>query len=237
MTTTYVSGGRLGDFIQQLSIVYERFLVDKKPAIIYISNRGDAFQMGIEKSYRDLLPIVSKQPYIKEFKIHKGEPYDIDLSSWRNHIATDGYLEWMKKEYNIEWGKHQWLFNIPTNPIWKDCLIINTTHRRFPDMINWMILLRRCQPNKVVFVGFDDQDYQYFVQHAFNIRFHKLHSLLELCTILNSCKLFIGSLSAPLSFALGLHTKTKIGLFGKKENHVDYKYFQHLGKNISSVIK
>lgn len=237
MTTIYVSGGRLGDFIQQLSIVYERFLLDRKPAIIYISNRGDTFQKGLEKAYNDLMPILSKQPYIKEFKIHNEEPYDIDLSSWRKHLQTDHYLIWMKKEYHIDWGKHKWLFNIPTNPIWKKYIVINTTHRRFPDMINWTILIRRWRPENMVFIGFDQEDYLHFVKHVFKIRFHRLHSLLELCTILNSCKLFIGSLSSPLSFAMGMHVPTKIGFFGKKENHMDYRVFHTIGNNIPKVLK
>jgi ADP-heptose:LPS heptosyltransferase len=89
--------------------------------------------------------------------------------------------------------------------------------------------------NKVFFVGFDRDDYQHFVKHACQINYYKPTSLLELFVIINSCKMFIGSLSSPLSMALGLHAPTKIGFFGKKVNHCDYQYFHLIGKNIPSV--
>lgn len=242
MTRVYVSGGKLGDFIQQLSVVYERFLVDKEPAIVYISDRGDTFRFGVEKAYEDLLPIISKQPYIKEFKIHHGEPYDVDLSSWRKYTAQNplnDYLTWMKKEYGIEWGKHKWILNISTNPIWKDKIVINTTHYRFPETFPWHLQFRRMMnPNKLVFVGFDPVDYQDFVKRTgLKVRFHKPTSIHDFCIIINSCEMFVGSLSAPLSFAFGLHARLKIGYFGQKQNHFDYQVFRTIGKFIPSVLK
>lgn len=235
MTTVYVSGGKLGDFIQQLSIVYERFLLDRKPAILYIDNRGDPFTLGVQKAYEDLLPIISKQYYIKEFKVYQGEPYDVDLSSWRKHIwhgsqVMDNYLTWMKKEYNLLWGKHAWIHNIPLDLKWNDHVVINTTHYRFPDMLNWFLLCRRCPKEKIVFVAFDPKEYQHFSSMTrTNFRFHKPTSLLEFCIIIRSCLLFVGSLSAPLSFAFGLHAPMKIGLHGKRTNHFDYQVFHNIG--------
>lgn len=238
-TTVYVSGGKLGDFIQQLSVVYEKFLVDKEPAIVYISNRGDTFRFGVQKAYEDLLPIVSKQPYIKEFKIHHGEPYDVDLSSWRAYTAHDpltDYLTWMKVEYGIDWGKNKWILNIPTDPNWKDKIVINTTHYRFPETFPWQDY-SNTEPHKLIFVGFDAKDYEDFVARTgFQVLFFKPHSIYDFCIIIQSCELFVGSLSAPLSIAFALHAPLRIGFFGKKQKHPDYHIFQTIDTFIPSSL-
>lgn len=234
-TVSYVSGGKFGDFIQQLSIIYERFLLDKRPAVLYISNRGDHFTYGVKKAYKDLFPIVSKQHYIKEFKIHQGEPFDVDLSSWRHRITNgvdfiDNYILWMKYEYNIDWGKHKWILDIPKCPFWEDTIIVNTTNNRFPDNIDWHAFPRQ----KLVFIGFNKDGYNYFVKNVFSIHFHQVQTLYEMCIILNSCKIFIGSLSAPLSLAFGLHSPFKIGF---QKNHYEYGLFRCIQDNIPSVVR
>lgn len=230
--TIYISGGKIGDFIQQLSIIYEKFLLDKKPAILFLSDRGDVFHYGIEKAYSDLIPIVSRQPYIKEFKLYQGETYDVDLSSWRRHMDPfrDNYLEWMKKEYSIEWGKHKWLHNIPMNPIWKYKVVVNTTHNRFPTMINWKKLYHQ---HELVFVGFEKGEHDHFIQTTdLHTPFYKPHSFIELCIIIHSCQLFVGSLSSPLSLAFGLHVPLQIGFY---HNPFDLPAFYNIGKHISST--
>lgn len=240
-TVSYVSGGKLGDFIQQMSIIYEKFLMDGRPAILYISERGDSFRHGIQQAYLDLEPIVSAQDYIKEFKIHEGEPYDIDLSIWRKYISEtplETYVAWIKKEYSVDWGKHKWLYHIPTDPQWNDKIIINTTQYRFPDMKKWFDGLRSYSKEKLVFVGFNVADFHDFIQRTrFKICFHNCSSLWDLTIILNSCQLFKGSLSSPLSIALGLHIPCDIGFFGSENNHFDYQVFYNIGKNIPGQIK
>jgi len=242
-TVSYVSGGKLGDFIQQMSIIYEKFLMEGRPAILYISERGDGdtFRHGVQQAYLDLQPIVSAQEYIKEFKIHEGEPYDIDLSSWRKYTSTtplETYVAWIKKEYGVDWGKHKWLHHIPTDPQWNDKIIINTTQYRFPDVKNWVDGLHRYSKEKLVFVGFHVADcHDFMLRMHFKIRFHNCSSLWDLAIILNSCQLFMGSLSSPLSIALGLHIPCDIGFFGSENNHFDYQVFSNIGKNISGQIQ
>lgn len=244
-TISYVSGGKLGDFIQQMSIIYERYLLDNKKVILYISDRGDTFRHGIKKAYEDLYPIVSRQFYIEEFKIHCSEPYDLDLSSWRKHIwvngNTDGnYIQWIKNEYNIDWGKHQWLYNIPTDHYWENKIVLNTTKYRFPDMANLLKLLYKYKHGQIIFVGFDFLEHEFYKEQTdHSIRFYSPSSLLDFSIIINSCQSFIGSLSAPLSLALALHVPCEIGFSTKIENNFDcYKSFHNINKNINiSILK
>ena len=101
----YLGGGMLGDFIQQLSIVYEKFLETNTPCILYIADHGDNFKFSVQTTFEDLLPIVSRQSYILEFKIHNDEPFDVDLSAWRESIYDKSYIDCMKHHYGIDWGR------------------------------------------------------------------------------------------------------------------------------------
>ena len=85
MSIKYISGGLLGDFIHQLSIVNELYIKTNRKGIIYIANIGDNFRNGLEKTYSDLYDIVMLQEYIEGFKIYNGESYDYNLSEWRTY--------------------------------------------------------------------------------------------------------------------------------------------------------
>lgn len=234
MVATYLSGGKTGDFIQQLSVVYEKFLVDKEPAVLYIGERGDSFRYGVITAYHDLKPILSLQPYIKEFKIYQGEPYDMDLTQWRRRIDHESYISSMKQEYGIDWGKNKWLHNIPIDPRWSGYIVVNTTHYRFPDEINWQSF----SAPQVLFVGFEKNEHDHFIRATnFSVDFYRPSSLFEFCVVIASCRLFIGSLSAPLSLAFGLHAPLEIGFFGRKNNHPDYRAFHNMKQYIDDTIK
>lgn len=238
MAISYVSGGKLGDFIQQLSVIYEKFLMDGKHAILYLSDRGDSFRHGIQQAYTDLQPLISRQSYIQEFKIHQGEPYDVDLSSWRRHIGQttpENFVMWIKKEYGVDWGKHPWLCNIPNDPKWKDKVVVNTTHYRFPDSDKWISNLRSYPKDKLVFVGFDAAEYHDFVRRTrLKIHFHRPASLWDFVVILHSCLFFTGSLSMPLSVAFGLSTPCEIGFV--VSNEYEYNIFQNLQQNMKKKV-
>ena len=79
----YISGGLLGDFVHQLSIINENFLRTGRKGILYIANIGDTFRFGVSRAYADTFPIVSKQIYIKTYAVHNNERYDVNLSNWR----------------------------------------------------------------------------------------------------------------------------------------------------------
>jgi hypothetical protein len=89
MSIIYISGGLLGDFIHQLSIINEVYIKTKKKGVLYIANIGDTFRNGLDKTYNDLYEIVILQEYIEDFKIYNNEKYDIDLSIWRSYPARD----------------------------------------------------------------------------------------------------------------------------------------------------
>jgi len=130
---TYVSGGLLGDFIHQLSIINETFLNTGRKGILYIANNigGDNFRYDLSKTFEDTYKIVSEQKYIKEYKIYNNEQYDINLSSWRNSkfLLKTTWDKVFYDTYNIEWGIHPWI-HVPTDDNWKDKILITTSSYR-----------------------------------------------------------------------------------------------------------
>ena len=203
---TYVSGGRLGDFIHQLSIISENYKKTGKKGVLYISNRGDAFSVDLKETYDALYEIIISQDYIESFHIHCDEKFDVNLSQWRCHrkLETQDLITTFKEIYSIDFG-NKWLYINEKDEKWKDIIVINTTSRRFPG--NFEKIRNDMASNKYIYVAAIEDEYTYFKNRTniHDINYYKPTSLYELFIIINSCKLFIGSLSAPLSIATALN--------------------------------
>ena len=230
MNIIYISGGLLGDFFHQLSIINEIYIITNKKGVLYIANIGDKFRNGLEKTYNDLYEIVILQEYIQDFKIYNNEKYDINLSIWRNYIhdSRDNLYNIIKNKYNIDWGKNKWLNNIPKLKEWENKTIINTVEYRFPNKSFFEPLINVDLTN-FVYVSIFKNEYDYFVNKTnIQINYYSPKSLMELCIILNSCEKVIGSLSAPLSIATSLHKNCAYGIDDSKD-------FLYLFKGITNV--
>jgi hypothetical protein len=214
----YISGGKLGDFIHQLSVVNEYFYETGRKGILYISesngdlvNFGDTFTYGIQNTYSDTYPLLIKQRYIYDYKIYNHEKYDINLNHWRGIFSTNkGWDTIFKDIYDVSWGKHKWIHtNIDAS--FKDKIVVNTVHYRFCENINFNKLYEEFK-DKMVFLSTSEEEYNYFVHKTgLTIPFHIVKDFETLCTIINSCKLFVGSTSAPLTIAHALFVEQIAG--------------------------
>ena len=83
---------------------------------------------------------------------------------------------------------------------WKDKVLINTVDYRFLD-IDYNIINEK-YPNSI-FISFDWKQYEYFINKSKleEIKFYKVQNFNEMCLIINSCQLFIGSASGFLAVA------------------------------------
>ena len=210
---TYCSGGMLGDFIQTLSVICEKYYQTGRKGILYISERGDIFRNGLANAYNDTYSFIMGQRYIEDYKIYNNELFEIDLVKWR-WCPLLGYQNWYhiyKETYNVEWGKRPWLV-ASYDEKWKDKVVINTTNYRWPIFIEFK-KLKAIYPTELVYVSFEKDQHSFF-ESATNvgIEYYKPSSLLEMIVIINSCKLLIGALSSPLAIANGLHKDRIVGL-------------------------
>lgn len=220
---TYIMGGFFGDFIQLLSVICEKFYETRRKGILYISNKGDGFKYSLENTYNDVYPIIKSQIYIQDLKIYNGEPFDIDLTSWRECklLHKTNWYNIYNQNYNVNWGKRKWLTKINYEDKWKDKVVINTTNYRFPFNIDFNRLHTLYSVN-LIFVSSNKNEHLYFEkQTKLLIEYYEFKDFLDLTTIINSCKLFIGSLSAPLSIAHALHKPRICGLTLMGNNALD----------------
>ena len=207
---TYVSGGLLGDFINQLSIIQETYQKTGRKGFLFVSDRGDKFRFGLQKVYDDTKEFVKAQEYIYEYKIHRGEVYDIDLSEWRNssHLYRGSLATIFENTYKVPWGKHKWL-SWKTDSYYTDKILVSYSTRRENRQINYTDLFKQFPADKLVFVTMDMTEYAFFCElsgTALPVKF--CDTIDSLLTAINSCQLFIGNLSAPLHFAFACHKPT-----------------------------
>ena len=205
-TIKYIAGGLLGDFVHQLSIINEKFRETGRKADLYLANIGDPFRFGLEKAYADTQKIVCAQPYISTYQIFNGESIDINLSEWRDSplVFKENWKIVFHSIYNVDWGSHSWL-SLPKIPYYRDTIIISYTPRRPIKETEVFISLKN---RSVLFLTFDFNEYLEFskITHT-NFDCLKLNSLEQMASIINSCALFIGNMSAPLTLALATHKK------------------------------
>ena len=204
---TYLAGGLLGDFINQLSVIQEISKATGRKGFLFVSNRGHAFRFGLEQLYKDTKDIIKAQEYIYEYKIHIDQVYDIDLTKWRESplLYQKSWPEIFQSTYNVPWGKHKWL-TWKVDPAFQDKIVICYSARRENKQINYKELIKQFPADKVLFVATDIEEYAFFSElSGTNLPLHLCPTLELLITIINSCALLIGNLSAPLQYAIAFH--------------------------------
>lgn len=223
-TIKYVSGGKLGDFINQLSVINEKYLETGIKGTLYIGYTGDIFTNKIKGTYEDTYEIIKEQPYIENYTIHNGEKYDVDLSEWRKNIKSSNFHNIFSEKYNVDWGKNKWLLlenkEKYYNDKWCNVVFLNTTKNRFKKL-DYQCLYDKYGDN-LVFISSIRNDYEYFTKiTGIQIKYYSPLSFLDLCVAINSCKLFVGGLSMPLTIAFAL--KKEIVIACPNNN----KHFDH----------
>jgi len=216
----YINGGLLGDFINGLGVIYEYYYKYGRKGNLYIANQGDPFRMGLEYTYKDTYDIIKNQFYIVKYEIYSSDKkIDVDLVQWRyciNNIIGQRYDGHYSYVYGINWGLRKWLFNVDTNNIFSDRVLINTTSYRFPNTQHYTLLedgrntsfeeLYSKYGDKLLYIGDSIEEYNYFKeQSGLEIEHYKPLNFTNLCIAINSCKLIAGSYSAPLTIAAALN--------------------------------
>lgn len=207
----YVSGGKLGDFCNQLSVICENYYKTGRKGILYISGTlGDPFVFGVESTYHDTYPIVSEEEYILEYKIHQGEPTDVDLSSWRNGLILRNWCEMFHLKYGVDWGTHQWITppNLDLPVDFSNKILINTTPYRFPTATAIQQLKETIgsELSNCVFLSNEEEHYRNFMQQTgLRMAHYKPSSFSELVKIIHVSRACYFGLSSSAVLANTLH--------------------------------
>jgi len=208
----YISGGRFGDFIHQLSVIKEKYVKTGRKGVLYICERGDSFRFGLESTYNNSYDLIKKQEYIEDYRIHNNEVYDVDLSAWRQ--CYDGnWHKIFKNWYNVDWGCNAWL-TVENDEKWKDRVVINELSYRFSNLDYQKLYLQYGE--KLLFISFKEtnySDYETFVEKTgINVEYYNPSGLYEVAVILKSCQLFVGVPSGFIGMALAIKCDIIMGL-------------------------
>ena len=206
----YVSGGKFGDFFNQLSVVAENYYETGKKGILFIQNRGDHFSNGLENTYNDTFETIMDQEYIYSYNIFNNEIFDIDLSSWRtklNDYANPNWKNVFSTHYKIDWGKHKWL-NTTFNSEWENKITINNNYYEelSENSINTLRQVINNNKDNCVFISNDIKSYYKFLQIiGITIEYYKPSNFSELVKIANSSKFSYVGFSSTAVILNALH--------------------------------
>ena len=97
---------------------------------------------------------------------------------------------------------------------WKNTILINTTDYRWCHTIDFNLLNNMYHGN-LIFISSDIKQYNIFTKNTLlNIDFYKPNNFSDLCIAIKSCKLFVGSFSAPLTIANAFNKDRIAGMCG-----------------------
>jgi hypothetical protein len=224
----YLVGGRLGDFFQTLYVIKQKYKQTGKKGNVYITDKweeygGDVFREPLTKTYNELLPLIYEQEYINNFEIFNYQIDDfINLNDWRSkdNLIVDNF-PWIKlfnKVYLSDFNDltyEPWIKTSKNNHGFNDLVVIHRAPYRTTDKINWEFLLKN---NNCIFVGFDWAQYLKF-PYKHLVGFHKIETISELCSILNTCKFYVGNQTGPTSIAHSMDIPRLIELCDEDAMH------------------
>jgi hypothetical protein len=203
---TYLASGHLGDFIHQLSIVNEKYRITGRKGIIYMTEDLAHFRWGLIRTYEDIKPILLKQHYIYDLRIHDGCSCDINLSIWRFNINFNSWQTIFKHHYDVSWSDTPWLHTQGMTE-YKNTVFISTSSMRLVEQFNYIHLINILGPD-VRFLTSEKTNYDHFVASTgIKIPLVLTPSFTEMVDAIQGCALFVSTLSAPLAIADALHKK------------------------------
>lgn len=240
-TLQYIGSGLLGDFIHQLSVIQEMYRKTGRKGDLYISTAFESFQFGVERAFKDTYDLIIRQSYIASYQIDDGVKRDyIQLSRWRNssRLYSASWFDIYKGTFGIEWGKHKWIEYISVDPKWEGSVLLNYNPKRSM-VASELKALYALYGDSMTFVSFSVDDYIDCMNVlGVSIPFYKPASLFDMCVCINSCKLFIGGLTAPLAFSMALHKPSLVLKPPSRSQYsVDFVHFVDLENHLPYIMR
>jgi ADP-heptose:LPS heptosyltransferase len=233
-------GPKLGDLLH--SLAFCRYVHDYKnmKCNIYITETNDKFQLGLEKTYQDLLPIMKLQNFCNSFEIHTEQPIQINLMKFRNspylykttwsQVILNTFISSQPKiPHNFK------IIDLPGNERYSNALIINRANGKhdisdFTKKIYQDIL---DQFDEKYFIFTEDKHYEEFF---YKKQVTPLYApeLIDFMQIIKGCKLFLGNQSGPLAMATVMDVPRVGELFHKTLFRDDVHYLNDI-ENFDNV--
>jgi hypothetical protein len=207
--------GNAGDIIYALPTIYSiaqsnpiHLLLKKDVAVIY--NDGMYHPNGnvmlTEKTIELLKPLLLYQDKITSCEIFKNEKVNVDLDLFRNYPLFRGQGNLARWYFHI-FGTNAdlsvpWL-SAPKISGFEQTIVIARSHRYRNPGIDFGFLSKH---EHLFFLGLPEE-YENMRKMLPHLKYNPVKDFLEMASIINSCKLFIGNQSFPFSIAEALKVK------------------------------
>ena len=219
-TINFCGGGLMGDFINQLSVCKNICVRENAKANLYISDGfgADPFRFGVDKAYEDIKDLILEQPYINKFEVLKYfDDTFINLNIWRNEVRETynkmgGYnkcwSELLSQTFTYKIGEYKWLKTLNKHDFAKDRILIHRSlHRHNPNIKSVIDNLEE----RPVFITSNIEEFKNY-EFKDKCDLILVQTITQLAMAINSCKLFIGNQSSPLTLASALDVNRIIEL-------------------------
>ncbi len=247
---SFLHSGHLGDIINSLPLIKE-ISKSKKCYLFIESNKfipHDAKNLNhpfgkyylSESSVKKILPLLSKQNYIKKIDIFKNQKIDINLNLFRE-LPINFNIDSVRWYFHIT-GVHgelnsPYLTNVGFHEI-KEKIVIIRTKRRRNYLINYNFLKNY---NDLLFLGLIEE-YKELKKDIPNLEFFECKDFLEMAQIINSSKIFIGNLSFGYTLAEGLKKPRLLEsgpnfplVYPNGKDGYDFYFQSHFEKNFKKL--
>lgn len=212
MSLTISSAGDVGDCVFLLSII--RQLPDSPHTLVLRPNAQTKAKdiEGVRKMFSFLEPLVSIQPYIKEFRI--GTPEEkVDWASEgfrANHYEPGrtlmkAHLDHLTSRIGIGHGINgdsAWIENVKPSAETKNRIVINRTGRYRNTLFQWKEVVRHYR-HRLLFIGLP-HEWKEFVGTCGYVEHRPTTNLLEIAELIAGSELFIGNQSCANAVNEGL---------------------------------
>ena len=233
-TINAIAGGRTGDFLHQLYVPAMLYKMHEIKTNLFIAELGDIFYFGLESAYSELYDIIKNQKFINNFSIYDGSKLDYNLSEWR---ISNPNLGWTNKLYQKYIGFDKVIYKDfkiieyenKLNEL-KDSLVINRSldYRRHGPIEVQEFVINKFAERFFIFTDIKQYE-EYPLKHLVKPLYAE--NIDGFFKVINSCKLFMGNLSAPMAIAYCLQ-KNLICEFGQIDTE-SYKAETEYYSNIS----
>lgn len=248
--TTFKHSGNSGDIIYSLPTIFQLSKMGKAQLYLQADQAGvyqDYHPLGgmmlNDKVISMLKPLLNYQPQIALCEKYKNEAIDYDLDHFRSYgIMMDrgSISRWYFYVYGITADiSKPWLI-APKDEQYADSVVIARSHRYRQPGIAYNFLKK--YPKKL-FVGVAEE-YEDMKKVLPDLKYKPVNDFLEMATIINSCKLFIGNQSFPFSLAEALKVPRLLEVYYKVPNVVvegkganDFMYQQQFEYSVKRLLE
>lgn len=219
--------GYSGDIIYSLPAAYA--LAEGRPIHLHLRiNDPGAYNKKIrhpmgnvllnEKTVSLLQPLLLYQPQIATCTVYDHQqPIDVDLTAYKQYPFNyqKGHISrWYLWAFGVgaDLGK-PWL-QAPADDSVKDAIVIARSHRYRQPGIDYSFLR---QYPRTVFIGMEEE-YRDLQRQIPDMEYRRVNDFLEMASVINGSRFFIGNQSAPFAMAEGLKKRRLLEVFHLSPN-------------------